>query len=75
MEGMDRAKLAIADYTKVNKEENGKRKVTYSRLHKGIQGREWKEWTEQRQALILREMLEQTETAQDHHQKGHLKNK
>ncbi len=47
----------------------------YSRLHKGKQGREWKEWKEQKQALILREMLEQTETAQDHHQKGHLKNK
>ena len=50
MEGMERAKLPIADYTEVKKEENGrngKSKVTYSRLHKGIQGKEWKEWTEQ----------------------------
>ena len=78
MEGMERAKLPIADYTEVNKEENGrngKSKVTYSRLHRGKQGREWKEWKEQRQASILRERLEQTEIAQDHHQKGHLKNK
>ena len=50
MEGMERVKLPIADYTEVKKEENGrngKSKVTYSRLHKGIQGKEWKEWTEQ----------------------------
>ena len=37
MEGMERAKLPIADYTKVYKEENGRNgqsKITYSRLQK-----------------------------------------
>ena len=50
MEGIERAKLPIADFTKVYKEENGRNghsKITYSRLHKGKQGRGWKEWKEQ----------------------------
>ena len=46
IEGIERAKLPIAHYSKVYKEENGRNgqsKISYSRLHKGKQGGEWKE--------------------------------
>ena len=48
---MDRAKLPLADYRRLYKEENGRNvqtKVTYSRLHRGIQIRERKEWKKQK---------------------------
>ena len=50
MEGIERAKLPIADFTKVYKELEWKEWTEQNYLQqttKGIQGREWKGWADQ----------------------------